>query len=419
MKRLALAVLCSAYVVGVATLAFGQQFPPGYSTWLPVTRMAPDDSAAAQFALSALTSPLPTFAYNIQASSALGGGFYSGTILGRNPLNRGKTTTTIPTQIIPLVITIDDTAGGSGIVTYDPTVPDACVTGNPTDVSVITGSPIFTNNAWTMNGVNIGTTQYIDAFQRAEFWSLVQGTPYHLILSPSTLGSQPLTFRTSDGAGSSGPGTNYIGPCGNVGVVNMLDLNAAIQNLLMNVLPPTVNVGTFPIFEMKNVVSANPGHMATPGTCCILGYHSGIFVGTNVQIYSPFDLDSSGAFGSGFTGSLSHEMAEAINNPLVFQANGNLTPSWGNIGQVQGACQNNFEVGDPLSPGNPPNDPTNSFSVVGGNGLTYNTQELAFYSWFFGTTSLGIGAGGKFSNNGTFSLSAYFCPPGTPQGGPY
>ena len=168
MKRLALAVLCSAYVVGVATLAFGQQFPPGYSTWLPVTRMAPDDSAAAQFALSALASPLPTFAYNIQASSALGGGFYSGTILGRNPLNRGKTTTTIPTQIIPLVITIDDTAGGSGIVTYDPTVPDACVTGNPTDVSVITGSPIFTNNAWTMNGVNIGTTQYIDAFQRAE-----------------------------------------------------------------------------------------------------------------------------------------------------------------------------------------------------------------------------------------------------------
>jgi len=27
------------------------------------------------------------------------------------------------------------------------------VSGNPTDVSIITGSPIFTNNAWTMNGI--------------------------------------------------------------------------------------------------------------------------------------------------------------------------------------------------------------------------------------------------------------------------
>jgi hypothetical protein len=410
MKRTTLALLCcAACVAGLPSLAFGQQhqFPPGRYSSLPVTRIAPEDSAAAQF--SAITGPtqLPTFTYNLLAYD---GNLYSGSIVGRNPLNRGKTTTTVPTQIIPLVITIDDTAGGTGIVTYDPTAADPCVPGGLTDVNVITGSPIFTNNAWTMNGVNIGTTQYIDAFQRAQFWGQVQGTPYHLILGPSTLGSVALTFRTSGGAGSSGPGTNYFGPCGRVGVVNMMDLDVAIQNLLMHVLPPTTNVSTFPIFETQNVVSANPGHMDTPGTCCILGYHSGFFVGTNVQIYSPFDLDSAGAFGSGFTTALSHEMAEAINNPQVFQANGNLTPIWGNIGQTVGQCQNNFEVGDPLSEGF--GTPTTPFTVVGSNGLTYNTQELAFYSWFFGSNSLGAGAGGKFSNNGTFGGHAIICPPG-------
>ena len=82
-------------------------------------------------------------------------------------------------------------------------------------------------------------------------------------------------------------------------------------------------------------------------------------------------------------------------------------------------CQANLEVGDPLSPGNPPNDPSNTFTLVGGNGLSYDLQELAFYSWFFGTTSLGVGAGGLFSNNGTFHLPAYLCPPGTPLGGPF
>jgi hypothetical protein len=63
-----------------------------------------------------------------------------------------------------------------------------------------------------------------------------------------------------------------------------------------------------------------------------------------------------------------------------------------------------------LSPGF--GTPTNPFSVVGANGLTYSLQELAFYSWFFDSTSLGTGSGGKFSNHGTFNGSAIICPPG-------
>ena len=55
----------------------------------------------------------------------------------------------------------------------------------------------------------------------------------------------------------------------------------------------------------------------------------------------------------------------------------NPTPLWGNIGQVQGACQGNLEVGEPLTGTDVPD-------VTMPNGYTYHLQELAFFSWFFG-----------------------------------
>jgi hypothetical protein len=140
--------------------------------------------------------------------------------------------------------------------------------------------------------------------------------------------------------------------------------------------------------------------------CCVLGYHSGFFVGPNLQIYSPFSIDTTGLFGAGYVTTLSHEMAEAVNDPTT----NNPTPLWGDLGQVVGTCQNNLEVGDPLSEGF--GTPTNPFVVVGDNGLTYNLQELAYYGWFFGSTSLGVGAGGRGSNNNSFGPSAIICPPG-------
>ena len=137
-------------------------------------------------------------------------------------------------------------------VVYDPTQPDACVTGNPTDISIIANSPIFTNNPWAMNGVSIGTTQYIDAFQRAEFG--LQGTPYHLILQESQLPSQALTL-----AGGNDPRTCANGQAGSVGVVDINVFDAAIQALITGPLAGMVNVGTFPIFLTKGVVESDNG----------------------------------------------------------------------------------------------------------------------------------------------------------------
>jgi hypothetical protein len=330
----------------------------------------------------------------VTASSDLGGGQFSGTIVGRSPFDRGKTTTTISTQIVPLVITITD---GSGTKVYDPTAADACV-GNRTGVGIITNSPIFTNNPWTMNGVNVGNTQYIDAFQRAEFNSLVNGSDYHVILNPSVLAGQALSFGTG---GTSGPGSNFspasTGGCEFVGVVNINDIDNAVQALISGPLAPMVNAGTFPIFLTKNVFFAISGNSLF-SNCCALGYHSGLFdAGNNLQIYSPFSLDTSGIFG-GDVSTLAHEMGEAINDPT----GDNLTPVWGNIGQAVGQPQNNFEVGDPMSPGF--GTPTKSFVVTGSDGFVYHLQEMAFFNWFFGGTSMG--AGGLYSNNGSFKGNA-------------
>ncbi|HEV3332934.1 MAG TPA: hypothetical protein VG096_18230 [Bryobacteraceae bacterium] len=373
-------------------MAFGQA-PKGYYTTLPVTvSKSPQGGSNGPNTIN----PLPLWNYSVTAYNAQ---TYTGTIVGRSPFNRGKTTTTIPTQIVPLIITIND---GTTTVTYDPTAVDPCVTtGTHTDVDVITGSPIFTNNSWTMDGQGVGTTQYIDAFQRTEFWSLVAGTPYHLVLNQSTLPSQALAVNSSQG-------TNYdaatfvVGGCGKIGVVDLGTFDSAVQSIITGSLAGTINIGTFPIFLTRNVVLAENSHSIFVN-CCVLGYHSGMTVGPNLQIYSPFSLNTNGVFG-GDVSTLSHEMGEAIDDPKT----NNPTPVWGRQGQQFG-CQNNFEVGDPLSPGGIA--PTsNEFVTVGANGLTYHLQELADFSWFFGGTNLGIS--GHYSNNGTFTGFAKACPPG-------
>jgi hypothetical protein len=375
----------------LSTLAVAQERLHGYVTVIPATKSVELPAGARTTAPS-----LPTWNYAVAAGADRGGGTYRGTIVGSNPHAATKTSVTIKTQIVPLVITIND---GTTTVVYDPTKPDPCA-GGKAETALVQASPIFTNTVWKMNGVAVGTTQYIDAFQRAEFWSLVKNTNYHVLLSPTVLAAQKMTFKGAT-AGSNTDATTY-GGCGHIGVVGLNDLDNRIEALITGPLKSLVNAGTFPIFITKDVVSATSGVSIT-GDCCVLGYHSGFYVGSNLQIYSPFAYDSSGLFGSDVT-TLSHEMGEAINDPT----GGNPTPQWGGLGQVVGTCQNNFEVGDPLSEGY--STPTKPFAVKASNGVTYHMQELAFFSWFFGGKSLGAGL--KFSDNGSFAGDAKACPPG-------
>lgn len=89
-----------------------------------------------------------------------------------------------------------------------------------------------------------------------------------------------------------------------------------------------------------------------------------------------------------------HEIGELLDDPfdgIVRDRGANRTPAWGHVGQESG-CSKILEVGDPLT--------STTFSLRV-RGFTYHPQDLAFFSWFFRTQS--IGTGGKYSFNGTFT----------------
>jgi len=172
-----------------------------------------------------------------------------------------------------------------------------------------------------------------------------------------------------------------------------------MDDYLQSVIPSLgLAAGQVPIFLTDSVVMGDPGISLT-SNCCVLGYHSGTYeIGDVLLPYGIFSIDSTGLFGNDVS-TMSHEFSELINDP----AGNNPTPAWGGTGQVPaGSCQNNLEVGDPLSPGG--TGTTNEWVVNG-----YHLQELAFSGWFFGVN---IGAGGLYSDHGTFTRPAQLCPPG-------
>jgi len=367
----------------------------GYFAVSPLRDATPETLRAAVAA--AATTTIPLFNYTFVGYD---GNTYPGTMVGRSPFAHGARTTNVHLILVPLIIKMPD--GG----TFDPTAADACASGK-TDLSLVQGSPLLTPTDFIMNGVDVGTAQYVDAFQRANFWTNVSatGSRYHTILSPVTVLSA-VTVTVPAGSGQTWAAANF-GGCGNLGVIdaNYWDpsLNGGTSRgeagtLLTSLASQGIGPTILPIFLLPNVVFASSGTSPTVN-CCILGYHGSIGPVATLQTYSPLDFDSTGLFSPGNISIMSHEVGEWMDDPTGINA----VPVWGGIGQ-QAGCQNNLEVGDPLSA-----PPTNPFSVTQ-NGFTYAMQELAFFSWFFGGTSLG--SGGKYSNNGTFTGFAIACPPG-------
>ena len=227
----------------------------------------------------------------------------------------------------------------------------------------------------------------------ASFWSLIDKNNYHLRFNAKVLA--PIVVDVPAASGLS-LNKDVFGPqfpmCSNEGLV---DINY-LDNIAVNALftEPGINPGTFPMFMIYNT-GMSIGDPTNLGNCCAGGYHSIYPVDPiTFQAYSPFDFDVSGFFvpSANDTAIVTHEAGEFINDPYIV----NSTPAWGHTGQV-GGCQNNFEVGDPLTGSEAPR-------IVGKNGFTYHLQELAFFSWFFGNPSTGVH--GWDSNNGSFLTDA-------------
>ena len=350
------------------------------------------------------SSMLPLWTFNV--SSTRDHNNYSGVMVGRDPFGRERRQSVdVPTQIVPVVITTNvigthvnfktgKVTTKAGVTTLDPMVANtACLT-PPNDVplTLYRQSPIIENAKFDFGGTHVGNTQYVDAFQRANFWAYTQGSDYHVLLHPvTTTHTVYINVPPADGLALS---THSLGNppfCARLGVI---DINWFDSYLTSTIIPALysqgVNPGSLPIFLLANVVMASP--VTDINTCCILGYHGD--TGLPIQTYSPMDFDTTGVFGSTvFDTSVSaHEVAEWMNDPF----GNNPVPAWGHIGQQSG-CQGNLEVGDPLTGTDIP-------TVTMANGYAYHLQELAFFSWFFGAPS--IAANGWFSDNNTFTTDA-------------
>ena len=342
---------------------------------------------------------LPIWPYQIV--SPVNGVSYTGYIVGTSPFLLGARTTTIPVILVPFIVQFTNTASGF-ITTFDPsTAPDAGCTAGQTAMSLVENSPIFQSRPWTLNGVDVGETQYIDAFQRSNFWQYIRntGNDWHTLLTwtvgePLTL---PLSYSSTTAAAevrvgvtSSCTNSKGTGSTNGAGYQGIVDYNVLEVAMTGYIASHRITPDRFPIFILYNV------EYSQDGLFYLGGYHFSE-ASYPEALRSPGQTFAMANFRTNGTGPfdvsiLSHEIAEWVNDPGGF----NPVPRWGNIGEVTG-CKQALEVGDPLTQTDLP-------PITGPNGFAYHLQELADFSWFFRTGS--IGAGGLFSDNGTLVTNA-------------
>ena len=261
----------------------------------------------------------------------------------------------ISTYLIPVKIVLSDGT------TYDPT------SGGPTGALARTIlSPIFdSTTTYTQGGVNVGQTQYVDAFQRANFWSIVQSNPgYHVLLGGPTARVQvlpTLTLNVPSQYGHSGQEFGFT-----AGLVDINYYDAQISNYMAS--NPNITPDKFPIFETSDMYW-------TQGGCCIGGYHSA----NGQQTYATFTYVTHPGVFSQDVSALSHEVSEWMDDPLTNGGNG--TP-----------C-GILEVGDPLE--GTGNYGSTHYTL---HGFQYNLQDEVFLGYFGAPLSTSVNSWWSFQN---------------------
>lgn len=284
-------------------------------------------------------SSLPTW----NGSFTYGGSNYTYNMVGKAPSS--NTSTSIPTYIIPIKIVITSRRTQ---YTFD---PSHVLSNGKTVVQNTTASPVFQNLTYTQGGVDVGNTQYIDAFQRANFWGTVQNAQnYHLLLGgPTVLAEQ--TLSPSSSYGKTGSPFGFT-----AGLVDINWFDAQLPAIMSRL---GISTNSFPIFLTYDV------YLTQSGQCCIGGYHSSEGNLSNLQSYAHATyVDHPGDFAQDVS-ALSHEVGEWADDPLVVNYNGNNTP-----------C-GILEVGDPLEG----NSNYGGYHYVLG-GFTYNLQDLVTLPYF-------------------------------------
>ncbi|HTZ84239.1 MAG TPA: hypothetical protein VMB66_13660 [Candidatus Acidoferrales bacterium] len=285
---------------------------------------------------------------------------YKYNMVGTAP-STGKSTT-IPVFVIPVVLTFKSS---KGTTTFSPLTK---LSNGQTAVQNTTSSPIFNNMDFTSGGIDLGTTQYVDAFQRGNFWSTVsKHTGYHALLgTPKTLPTLTLSVPSADGKVATEFGIT-------VGTADINWFDGQLQSYISahsQIVP-----NSLPIFITYD------SYLTEFGSCCIGGYHSAFGSSSAAQAYAHFTYISTPGIFAQDVSALSHETAEWLDDPLVVNS-GNPV-----------AC-GVLEVGDPEE----------GFANYGAfpytlNGFTYNLQDLVFLPYFGASSSTSVDKEMTFQNN--------------------
>jgi hypothetical protein len=272
------------------------------------------------------------------------------------------TSTTFQVYLIPVALKY---VNSQGTTTFSPA---HVLTNGQTVTQNTVSSPIFQSGIdFTSGGIDLGNTQYIDAYQRGNFWGQVSSAPgYHILLSQPKVGPvQTFTVPAADGSIATEFGVK-------VGLADINWFDQKIEGIIKAVkqIQPTA----LPIFVTYDVY-------LTSGGCCIGGYHSSFGSAAAPQAYAHFTYIDQPVFSQNVS-ALSHEVGEWADDPLVVNTGGN---------PVQcGILENG--------------DPEEGFANYGGfpytlNGFTYTLQDLVYLPYFGAPTSTSANGSLSFQGN--------------------
>jgi uncharacterized membrane protein YdcZ (DUF606 family) len=293
--------------------------------------------------------PLPTWTFNWTYS----GTPYAATMVGATPTT---TATTVPAYVIPITI----------VVSGKKFSPLTLQSNSQTALADTVNSPIFSSGVdFVQGGTDLGSTQYIDAVQRGNFWSSVSANPgWHLLAGgPTVLKIHTITVPAADGKLATAFGVK-------VALVNINWIDGQFQALLTADGIPADAIATFMTYNTY-LTNGSP----TLGNCCIGGYHN--YNGSLAYEHFTY-INKPGAFSQDVS-ALSHELGEWANDPFT----NNNSP-----------C-GILEVGDPLEGTANYGDYTYTLG-----GFAYHLQDLVWMPYF------GAPASTSLLNRSTFQGTA-------------
>jgi chitinase len=340
---------------------------------------------------------LPTFTHTYNTA----GKEYSYTVVGTDPAQGG--TTTIPTVLVPITLTIDapmNAAGKKAILHAGPDVPR------------VMRSPIFARYAFAS-----GKSQYTDAIMRADFQQ-VAAKDWHTVLGKPKVVSLKIDVPIGKGYMLTSRKTGRM--------LAMVDVLFMQQEIFRQLPKEDTGAGKLVIAMTKNVTYYTS---ADATECCSWGTHG---VDTTQGLRQPFVLgsylDPHTVEDDSDVQPLTQQLAQWFRDPLHEPAlrvhrgmvpPGNIFPSWMRVpppsatelptdnGDCGGtALAVDLFLNDPTDTNWKNRTPASKPFLANVGGMSYQLQNVALLSWYTGASS----AAYSFPDTNALSGPSKPCP---------